>query len=316
MTDIEKRNEELIKEFLKSKNSKNTKASYKSDLKSFADYVKKDLLEVSIFDVIDYFDKIEEEKSNPTLRRYLASIREFYDLYSLNADYAKVNPTIKIDSRKYPVSNTSPSEPLSYDQSKKLINHIKKEIKNAPSRLKQLLAIRNLAMLSLLLTTGMRISETIYLDFTELDTNGWEIHLTEEKTKGKKDRDIDLQQNTIERLQDYLAIRDELFKGKKCSFKYKDEERDLVFGSHNAKPLGSNQMNAIWKEYGNAEDVQIKGLHSHICRVSFVSEVYSKTLDLALTQDIIGHSNSSVTRRYIKLEKKKIKDINIKFANL
>lgn len=314
MTAVEIRNDELIKNFIKTKSSKNTKESYRSDIKGFVEFIQKDLLEVDMFDVIDYFEAIENEKSNATLRRKLTSIKDFYDLYSLNGDYKKVNPTIRIDPKKYPVSNESESEPLTYEQSKKLMNHIKKEIKNAPSRFQQLLAIRNLAMLNILINTGMRISELLYLDFTELDIEEWEIHLKAEKTKGKKDRDIDLLPKTIEYLKAYLEIREELFKGKKCTYKYKNEVRDLVFGSHNAKQLTTNQMNSIWKKYGEA--IGIDGLFNHLARTTFITNIYNETHDLALCQDIIIHSDPSVTRRYIKTEKKKIKDIKLKTANI
>ena len=46
-----------------------------------------------------------------------------------------------------------------------------------------MLAIRNLTMFVILINTGMRISELLYLDFTELDIENWEIHLTAEKNK-------------------------------------------------------------------------------------------------------------------------------------
>ena len=110
--------------------------------------------------------------------------------------------------------------------------------------------------------------------------------------------------NDIEYLKAYLEIRDELFKGKKCTYKYKKEERDLAFGSHNAKPLTTNQMNDIWKRYGEA--VGIEGLHNHITRNSFISNFYEASGgDIVQTQNQIIHSSISTTRRYISVEKKK-----------
>jgi len=314
MTEIITRNQKLIDDFASTKNSENTKESYKSDLRQFAEFIKKDLLEVDIFDITNYFKEIENTKSNSTLRRYITSLKDFYDLYSLNGDYNKVNPTIRLNKNKYPVSNESNSEPLTYEQSKKLMNHIKKEIKNAPSRFQQLLAIRNLIIINLLINTGMRISEVIWLDLTELDIENWEIHLKAEKTKGKKDRDIDLLPKTIEYFKAYFEIRDELFKGQRCTYRNKNEERDLIFGSHNAKPLTTNQMNTIWQKYGDA--IGIEGLHNHLARTTFITNIYNETHDLALCQDIIIHSDPSITRRYVKTEKKKIKDIKLKTANL
>ncbi len=315
MTNIEIRNQKLIEDFANTKGTDNTKESYRSDLRQFAKYVQKDLLEVTIFDVTNYFNTIKNTKSNQTLRRYLSSLRDFYTLYSLSGEYKNVNPTIRIDTKNYPISNESNSEPLSIEETKKIVKYIKKEIKNPKSRFQQLLAIRNLTMFILLINTGMRISELLYLDFTELDVENWEIHLKAEKTKGKKDRDIDLLDNDIEYLKAYLEIRDELFKGKKCTYKYKKEERNLVFGSHNAKPLTTNQMNDIWKRYGEA--VGIDGLHNHITRNSFISNFYEASGgDIVQTQNQIIHSSISTTRRYISVEKKKIKDIKLKTANL
>lgn len=315
MTEIEIRNKDLIDNFANSKGSDNTRESYKSDLRQFANFIQKNLLEVNIFDVVNYFNAIKNIKSNTTLRRYFSSLKDFYDLYSLSGEYTKVNPTIRIDTKNYPVSNESNSSPLSVEETKKIVKHIKREIKNAKSRFQQLLAIRNLTMFILLINTGMRISELLYLDFTELDIENWEIHLKAEKTKGKKDRDIDLLDNDIEYLKAYLEIRDELFKGKKCTYKYKKEERDLVFGSHNAKPLTTNQMNDIWKRYGEA--VGINGLHNHITRNSFISNFYEASGgDIVQTQNQIIHSSISTTRRYISVEKKKIKDVKLKTANL
>ncbi len=315
MTDIEIRNQKLIDNFADTKNSDNTKESYKSDLRMFAEYIKKDLLEVDIFDVTNYFKAIENNKSNATLRRYITSLKDFYTLYSLSEDYKKVNPTIRLNKNKYPVSNESESNPLTIDETKKIVKHIKKEIKNAKSRFQQMLAIRNLTMFIILMNTGMRISELLYLDFTELDVENWEIHLTAEKTKGKKDRDIDLLDNDISYLKSYLEIREEFFKGNKCTYKYKNEERELIFGSHNAKLLTPNQMNTIWKRYGDA--VGIEGLHNHITRNSFITNTYEATGgNIVQTQNMISHSSINTTRRYIKIETKKIKDIKLKTANL
>ena len=315
MTDMEIHNQKLIDNFADTKNSGNTKESYKSDLRMFAEYIKKDLLEVDIFDVTNYFKAIENNKSNATLRRYITSLKDFYTLYSLSEDYKKVNPTIRLNKNKYPVSNESESDPLTIDETKKIVKHIKKEIKNAKSRFQQMLAIRNLTMFVILINTGMRISELLYLDFTELDVGNWEIHLTAEKTKGKKDRDIDLLDNDIAYLKSYLEIREEFFKGNKCTYKYKNEERELVFGSHNAKLLTPNQMNSIWKRYGDA--VGIEGLHNHITRNSFITNAYEATGgNIVQTQNMISHSSINTTRRYIKIETKKIKDIKLKTANL
>lgn len=315
MTDMEIHNQKLIDNFADTKNSDNTKESYKSDLRMFAEYIKKDLLEVDIFDVTNYFKAIENNKSNATLRRYITSLKDFYTLYSLSEDYKKVNPTIRLNKNKYPVSNESESDPLTIDETKKIVKHIKKEIKNAKSRFQQMLAIRNLTMFVILINTGMRISELLYLDFTELDVGNWEIHLTAEKTKGKKDRDIDLLDNDIAYLKSYLEIREEFFKGNKCTYKYKNEERELVFGSHNAKLLTPNQMNSIWKRYGDA--VGIEGLHNHITRNSFITNAYEATGgNIVQTQNMISHSSINTTRRYIKIETKKIKDIKLKTANL
>lgn len=315
MTDMEIRNKDLIDDFASTKGTDNTKESYKSDLRQFAKYVQKDLLEVTIFDVTNYFNTIKNTKSNQTLRRYLSSLRDFYTLYSLSGEYKNVNPTIRIDTKNYPVSNESNSSPLSIEETKKIVKHIKKEIKNAKSRFQQMLAIRNLTMFVILMNTGMRISELLYLDFTELDVENWEIHLTAEKTKGKKDRDIDLLDNDISYLKSYLEIREEFFKGNKCTYKYKNEERELIFGSHNAKLLTPNQMNTIWKRYGDA--VGIEGLHNHITRNSFITNAYEATGgNIVQTQNMISHSSINTTRRYIKIETKKIKDIKLKTANL
>ena len=139
--------------------------------------------------------------------------------------------------------------------------------------------------------------------------------LLPKKTKGKKDRDIDLLDNDILYLKSYLEIREEFFKGNKCTYKYKNEERDLVFGSHNAKLLTTNQMNTIWKRYGEA--VKIEGLHNHITRNSFITNAYEATGgNIVQTQNMISHSSINTTRRYIKIETKKIKDIKLKTANL
>lgn len=301
--DLEKGNMKLIEDFVISKATENTAISYKSDLKGFMNFVEKDLMEVEVADVSRFFKSIENLAFS-SLNRKLSSIRDFYDYYTYTDNYNKKNPTGRM--KRFPTDNVSKTEPLSYDESKALIKLIKTKIKKAKTEFQRNLHIRNLALVHLLLNTGLRISEALLLTFDELNLDKSVIQLVAKKTKGKKDRVVELPENTINYIRDYLEVRDCFTKGKE--FKY-------VFVSDSGNKLAVNVTNGMLKAYAAEIGIEIN-VHNHCLRHSFGTNVYESTHDIKLVQELLDHEDISTSMLYIKNINKDYSTSKLKTANL
>lgn len=301
--EVEEKNIKLIEDYIVSKATENTALNYKSDLKGFMSFVNKDLMEVEVADVSRFFKSIED-LSYSSLNRKLSCIRDFYDYYTYTDDYNKKNPTGRM--KRFPTENVSKTEPLSFQESKDLIKLIKNKIRKEKSEFQRNLHIRNLALIHLLLNTGLRISEALLLTFDELQLENKIIQLVAKKTKGKKSRTVELPENTIEYIENYLKIRDSFAKDKECKY---------VFISFRGNKLTSNSTNEMLKEYANEIGIEIN-VHNHSLRHSFGTNVYENTHDIKLVQELLDHEDISTSMLYIKNINKDYSTSKLKTANL
>lgn len=301
--ELEERNIKLIEDYIVSKATENTALNYKSDLKGFMNFVNKGLMEVEVADVSRFFKSIED-LSYSSLNRKLSCIRDFYDYYTYTDDYNKKNPTGRM--KRFPTENVSKTEPLSFQESKDLIKLIKNKIRKEKSEFQRNLHIRNLALIHLLLNTGLRISEALLLTFDELQLENKIIQLVAKKTKGKKSRTVELPENTIEYIENYLKIRNSFTKGKECKY---------VFISFRGNKLTGNSTNEMLKEYANEIGIEIN-VHNHSLRHSFGTNVYENTHDIKLVQELLDHEDVSTSMLYIKNINKDYSTSKLKTANL
>lgn len=170
--------EELIERFLgqmtaEENISVHTLRAYRNDLLDFFDFVKKEAASVDNLDIRDYMTSLYMKGlTKTTTGRKLAAIRSFYRFLHLES-IVKTNPARLVASPKTP---------------KKLPNFLDIDetvtLMEAPDGLGFALA-RNKAILELLYSSGLRVSELVGLNIGDIDTRTW---VARAKGKGKKER--------------------------------------------------------------------------------------------------------------------------------
>ncbi|SMN11657.1 Site-specific recombinase XerD [uncultured Candidatus Thioglobus sp.] len=266
--------------WLSSGASQNTLAAYRSDLKLFSKWLGGCLSEVKDQTIRDYF---QHRKLSPaTQARILTCLRVFYQ-YLMNTKKIKLNPTAKLhhpkQAQKLPIF-------LNVEEVDKLLN--------APDE-KTNFGLRDRAMLELLYSCGLRVSELINLSYHN-------IHLNEEYIrihgKGNKERMLPMGEIAM----DYLAIYEE----KSRPFLLKNGQTDAYFLSNRGAGMSRQNFFYIIKGYATKAGIE-KPLSPHTLRHAFATHLVQRGADLRSVQLMLGHSDISTTQIYTHIQNTQLK---------
>ena len=268
--------------------SGNTVEAYRNDLYQLADFVSDNVSiggrtpQWSGVDrnlLINYILDLKERNYAPaTVARKVAAVKSFFDF--LVADgVLRSDPTENITSPK--VGKSLP-KPLSPSEVEALLAEPAK--RNTPE------GKRDTAMMELLYAGGMRVSELIALDITDVNL---EAEFVRCFGKGSKERVIPIHRKAVEAVREYVQeARPELL-GKK-------EGEAALFLNRRGERLTRQGFWLILKGYTKAAGIT-KPVTPHTLRHSFATHVLSGGADLRAVQELLGHANISSTQIYTHL---------------
>lgn len=276
-------------EFIKSdkKLSKNTLESYQRDILQYQEYLEEKKInykEVNNENVLGYLDYLKGlDKKASTISRHLASIRLFYQ-YLLKNKIVKEDPTKGIQSPK--IEKKAPSVLSSQEVSLLL------EQPNGEG----LKSIRDKAMLEVAYATGMRVTEIISLNVSDIDI---ESSLVTCKNENKQ-RIIPLGKLSLSALKEYMTIaRPNMIK---------DDNETALFVNVNGKRLTRQGFWKIIKFYKEQAHIT-KDITPHVLRHSFATHLLQNGADLKSIQTMLGHSDISSTQVYMQFQDGALKDV-------
>ena len=225
-------------------------------------------------------------KSPATVTRCTASIKSFYNFMTKNG-HMKVNPAKSVAAmkveRKYPQILTSKEVELFLDQPKCVDEK----------------GFRDHAMLELLYATGIRVSELIGLDVSDVNLS---IGFVRCRNKGKE-RSIPLYHGAVKALQDYIFnIRPGLVSS---------EEETALFVNMNGERMSRQGFWKIIKYYQEKAEIN-KEITPHTLRHSFAVHLLENGADLRSIQEMLGHADISSTQIYTQVINKQLKDVYTK----
>ena len=268
--------------------SDNTIAAYRNDLGQFLGFVEEfQGSRVSGWDVVDG-DTIEaylsfmKHKAQPyassTIARKVAAIKSFFN-YLTNQHIIAENPALDIDSPK--VKKRLP-QTLTTEEVDRLL--AAPAANNSPKNM------RDRALLSVLYSTGMRVSEVVSLQLDDVDYTDKVLY-----PPGKVDelRVIPLEDDTAALLTQYLA------KGRPQLAKSDDEQS--LFLNHRGEKLTRQGLWLIIKGYAKQVNLESE-VTPHTLRHSFAAHRLNTGSDLEEVQRLLGHANISTTQIYTQLE--------------
>lgn len=279
----------LFLEFLENdkKLSTNTLQSYKRDITQYQEYIDKNglnYLKINHEEIDKYFESLKGmNKKTSTISRNLATIRSFYQ-FLLRTKKIKKDPTIGVQSpkveKKVPSILTSKEVELLLEQPKSI----------------DLKGIRDKAMLEFAYATGMRVTEIISLNISDVNLDQSYVVCN----AGFKKRNIPLGSISLKALKDYIE--------KARPILIKDENISALFVNINGKRLTRQGFWKIVKFYKEQAHIT-KDITPHVLRHSFATHLLQNGADLKAIQTMLGHSDISSTQVYMQFQNENLKDI-------
>ena len=282
-------NDKLIDQFidfywLTTGASKNTLSAYRSDLKIFSRWLNEtSLIEVNKKLIQDYFLYRQSTKiSSSTQSRVLTCLHSFYQFL--------------LDNN---LINTDPTEQLSYPKlEKKLPVFLKiqevEKLLEAPN-ISSLFGQRDRAMLELLYSCGLRVSELINLSYHNINIKEEFIRI---HGKGNKERILPMGEIAI----DYLTT----YESNSRPILLKNGQSDSYFLSNRGKAMSRQNFFYIIKAYATQAGID-KPLSPHSLRHAFATHLVQKGADLRSVQLMLGHSDISSTQLYTHIQNAQLK---------
>lgn len=287
--------EELIRDFLnyllvEKGVAKNTLTAYENDLRSYAQYLEntgfKDIGELTRLDIIEYLSELRNKShySPSTTSRKLAAIKSFHK-FLLREGFSSELPTAELRSPK--LAKRLPGV-LSVAEVERIL---------AQPRGQEPRALRDKAILELMYSSGMRISELVSLDLDDIDT---EIGSVRCMGKGSKERFVPVGSFAIKAVARYIEKgRTKLAKKARPS---------AVFLNARGKRLTRQGCWKIFKQYAATANIK-KKVSPHSLRHSFATHMLEAGADLRAIQEMLGHAFVSTTQVYTKLTRQDLKEI-------
>jgi len=284
--------------------SPHTLVAYKGDLKSFINFLKKDK--------IDSFHKVDRlqvrkflahlagknfEKS--TIARKLSSIRSFFVFLTWEKIIAQ-NPTIHI-----PTPKRMKKIPSFLDL------HEVKLLLELPNR-RTLLGLRDRAILEVLYGSGLRVSELVNLNVSDVDLLGGMIKV---KGKGSKERLVPIGEMGLDSIASYLRMRQ--LPGSSAFSKIKNFQnlsysKEPLFLNFQGSRLNAQSINRLVHKYIRLASIK-KGVSPHTLRHTFATHLLDAGCDLRAVQEMLGHVSLSTTQVYTHVTTERLKRIYKKY---
>lgn len=276
-------NERLINDFknyleLERNYSNNTSLSYVKDVTLFSDFIKKDLLLVDKIDIEKYIRSLN--KSSKTISHVISSLKSFYNYY-MRMGNIKSNPTDEIDRPK--IEKKIP-EFLTLEEVSSLLNF---KVNNE-------FEARNKAILELLYSSGLRISELTSLELSNIDLDECLVRVM---GKGSKERIVPLGDYAIDALKEYIYFYRPMLNKNNSSY---------VFLNNRGGILSRQFIFKVIKEECIKKGIR-KNVSPHTLRHTFATHLLKNGADLRIIQELLGHENLSTTQIYTHLTNDKLK---------
>lgn len=271
--------------------SLNTVESYKRDVTQYISYLDgtgvTDISSTTKTTVLSYLLYLQKEgRASSTVSRTLASLRSYY-LFMMQNGVVKSNPTSNLEAphveKKIPKILSGEEVELLLEQPKNCDNK----------------GIRDKAMLELLYATGIRVSELINLDVSDVN-----VPMSFVRCKGgKKERIIPMGHQAKDALENYINnVR---------KYMVKDKNETALFVNCSGARLSRQGFWKLIKYYQHIAGIETD-ITPHTLRHSFAAHLLENGADLHSIQEMMGHADISSTQVYSRMMNSKIKDVYAK----
>lgn len=261
--------------------------AYKKDLLSYKEAMENTTIDkYSISAYIESLHKVYKPKS---IKRKIASINAYYSYLYFN-DYISENPMLKV-LKNFRSEKLLPKI-INGSDLNNIFKVLKDDISASNTEFSYLCALRNIALIELLLSTGIRVSELSTLKTESVDFNKKQIIVY---GKGSKERIIQIDNTQL------------LFSLTKYDTQFK-KKRTYFFVNNRNKRLSEQSIRTIISKLGKAANIKYK-VTPHMFRHSFATMLLEEDVDIRYIQRILGHSSILTTQIYTHVSSNKQREI-------
>lgn len=289
--------------------SSSTRLGYAYDLRIFFNFIKeknpmykeKEIYEIdlSLFDQLDTIDiedylhylqiyyKEDTEYMNKEqgIKRKFSALRQLYN-YLYCHDMIKSNPASKVSTPKLhskEIIRLDPNEVADMlDQAESGVKLTKKQQESHEKT-----RLRDVALLTLLLGTGIRVSECVGLDVNDVDFDNGCVKVVR---KGGKEAIVYFGDEVEEALKEYMEHRLEIFTPV-------EEDMDALFISSKHRRISVRAVELLVKKYASLTTT-LKHITPHKLRSTYGTQLYKETGDIYLVADVLGHRDVNTTKKH------------------
>jgi integrase/recombinase XerD len=272
----------------------NSIISYKQELQRMTLYLERQKIEsiqqIHQDSILEHLKWMHEENlATSTRSHYVSTLRHFFRYLKLDGEITD-NPMEKISLPKK--TQHLPSV-LTLEEVDRLLS--------TPDITKPL-GLRDRTLLETLYSTGMRVSEIIHIQLTDIHLD---MGFIQTIGKGNKERIVPIGEVAEEWLQRYLQ------EGRPKLVKDEEAAQNYLFVNNHGKPLSRQ---GVWKNLKKLVMMAniSKDISPHTLRHSFATHLLENGADLRVVQELLGHSDISTTQIYTHIHAQHMKDIYTK----
>lgn len=264
--------------------------AYARDLSSYVNYLQNqvgfsDWSQVNKTHVMSYLNYLMDAgKASSTVSRSLSALKSFHQFLVMEG-YINTNPAQQIERPRQ--AGILPKT-LSTDEVEALFYAAKGE---------RPIDIRTTAMLELLYSTGMRVSELVELKLSDLNLEMGFVHCT---GKGNKERMIPIGEYATLSIKNYLEL------GRPVLMRH--ETHELLFVNHHGRKMSRQGFWKLIRTVAQKAGIR-KELSPHTLRHSFATHLLDNGADLRSVQEMLGHSDISTTQIYTHISQNRMRDV-------
>ena len=273
--------------------SPHTLRNYKYEIDKFIDFKNETLKKEKVLEVKfdsyflrTYLARLFERRKAISVNRSLSVLRTFF-LYLEKEGLISSNMALVVNMpkmhKKLPIV-------LSVDDMFGILDGI---------GTKSVLGKRNKAILELMYSSGLRVSEVVSIELGAIDYTNKTIRIV---GKGNKERIVPVNEKAIGSVQKYQSDREELLRKNKKTDLKNALKSELLFVNCHGRALTTRSIGRIVDRYSRL----LKRVHPHVFRHSFATHLLSAGADLRAIQEFLGHANLSTTQRYTQVTKENL----------
>lgn len=268
-----------------------TLQAYKTDLSQFEAYLSLHQLPFYEKETLNgYLESLHSRYSPATVKRKIASLKVFF--HSLERNNEIPNPFHRLDTSFREPRCLPRFIPLHTVQD--LIKYVRQSRMEIPSAQGKKSLLRDLAVIELLFSSGLRISELCLLPASSVDLQAMEMKIY---GKGAKERLLQLSSSVVDTLSEYYS-----------AFQEEIDREGYFFvstrGGHLSDQSVRYMLNKYIKEIGSQAHIT-----PHMFRHTFAKSLLEQDVDIRIIQTILGHSSITTTQRYTFVSSNKQKEV-------